>query len=68
MFGRTAFHWACKSGNVDIVEKMIAHSKASKFDLAAKDIDGKTGFMIAKEEGNTDVVDLIKKTFLPKNQ
>ena len=57
----TPFHCACKAGCEKIVELMIDNSRDYKFDLEAKDNDGKTGFQLAEDFKKLCVVDLIKR-------
>ena len=74
-WGRTGFHWACWSGEVNIVEMIIDQSDALKIDLIIKDNEGKTGLQLAQgrtviyhpyeyaltgRQKANDVVDLIK--------
>ena len=74
-WGRTGFHWACWSGEINIVDMIIDQSEALKIDLIVKDNEGKTGLQLAQgrtviyhpyeyaltgRQKANDVVDLIK--------
>ena len=59
--GRTAFHLACFDDRKIIVEMMIENAETLEIDLTAKDKDGKTGFQLAEEHGNEDIVNIIKE-------
>jgi ankyrin repeat protein len=70
--GDTAFHLACwracwpvdsrteELGKIKIVDMMIEQSVSLELDLKAKNNDDKTGYQLAKEEGATDIVNLIQ--------
>ena len=66
IYGKTAFHMACKRGHLSIVELMIENRESFNLDLSAKDNHGRTGYQVAKEFGQTDVINLIEEK-LPSN-
>ena len=65
--GRTGFHHACMSGNLDIIETMIDNAECLKIDLNIEDAMGCTGYWIAENLGRIDVVNLIKNKCLDNN-
>ena len=63
-FSWTAFHFACNYGKANIVEMMVENAKFCKLDLTARENTGRTGYQLAKENGKTDVVNLIEEKLL----
>ena len=52
IYGQTAFHVACKNKDTsrDTIHMMIENSEQFKLDIAAKDMDGRTGLQILRQE------------------
>ena len=63
-YGYTAFHWACCYGSTRTVQIMINNSESFKLDLTVRN-NGETGFQIAQDCGESEVVNLIKSK-MPK--
>ena len=58
-FGKTAFMYACKNGQMDIVKLFLEHSNKRNIELNAQNVHGMTGVMYACKKGHTDIVKLI---------
>lgn len=65
--GQTAFMIACKHGNTVAVRELIKwiFDNGYTLDIEAKDYDGQTALMLAKQSNNEEVVEIMKeKLFL----
>ena len=61
--GWTAFHFACFFGKTSIVQLMLSKSEYHKLDFTAEvsgDNGGRTGFCLAEQRGQTDILKLIE--------
>ena len=58
IYGRTPLHWAARCGSSAAVEYLLSTGKC---DPLAKDNDGDTPFKLAKQEGETDTLSVLKK-------
>ena len=58
--GNTPFHMACFFGKLRTVEILLKNSKKHNIDVCSKMNDGLDGQALAKHEGHTDIVKLIK--------
>uniref|UniRef100_A0A8C4W9D7 Sosondowah ankyrin repeat domain family member A n=2 Tax=Gopherus evgoodei TaxID=1825980 RepID=A0A8C4W9D7_9SAUR len=65
MSGFTALHWAAKSGNCDMVGKIIEVAKkgGTEIDVNAKSYGGYTPLHIAAIHGQEDVITTLVKTY-----
>ncbi|XP_039340526.1 ankyrin repeat domain-containing protein SOWAHA [Mauremys reevesii] len=65
MSGFTALHWAAKSGNCDMVGKIIEVAKkgGTEIDVNAKSYGGYTPLHIAAIHGREDVITTLVKTY-----
>uniref|UniRef100_A0A8C0GXY5 Sosondowah ankyrin repeat domain family member A n=1 Tax=Chelonoidis abingdonii TaxID=106734 RepID=A0A8C0GXY5_CHEAB len=65
MTGFTALHWAAKSGNCDMVGKIIEVAKkgGTEIDVNAKSYGGYTPLHIAAIHGREDVITTLVKTY-----
>merc|ERR1719483_2061675 len=57
--GGTGFHYACRSGHIEIVELLIKNSVELNFNLNAKANNGFTGFHYACFNGHVKMVELL---------
>ena len=58
--GHTLFHWACYSGKLENVKKILHHSRQYNIDIDAKTNAGESGQDIAREEGHENIVELLE--------
>ena len=59
--GWTGFHQACYNGMTTTVERMMDNAESFKLELTAKTRYGETGFQLAKQTKEYDVINLIKR-------
>ena len=58
--GMSAFHWVCGNDHTSIIEMMISKAESLKLDLAARNNRRRTGYEVAKYNGESEAVNLIK--------
>jgi ankyrin repeat protein len=57
-FGYTSLHWSVRMGNQKLIELVLAAGA----DVNLKGSDGKTALQLAREKGQTEIVELLRKS------
>jgi ankyrin repeat protein len=56
-FGYTSLHWSVRMGNKELIELVLGAGA----DVNLKGSDGKTALQLAREKGETEIVELLRK-------